>query len=402
MDCGPWNFHDNYWHNPRREFKDLPVGMPQAEAAALSGHNGGYNEAGWKIYNPSGIDVGDGTWWDELGLAGASGFKLAVTFLWENGGSVSTPAPTPTPAPAPPNAATDFVGYVVAGKVGINYAQINWTTTTPTTSQVEWSMGNAAYNNATKVDGSLNYQHSITLVDLSPGNVYYFRARSRDASGKEIIGIDHTLTTQPGKTPALESYSYDAGLTGTTSAAFDQVDINGTRTNNGDWSAPGFQNYRAGAYLRDGRASGQGNLDFNIVAACDSKGNNCAHGRGSGYKAYVQFGLNTGDFVRYGVIHDLGIAPKGAAYFVESRVNGVFKATYGADGSADGGIHHWHISWINGIVRGFWDNNSMPNVPDVAFSTAGTDVAFVGAGRGRGDSLSVSIQRIGFSDGGVQ
>ena len=42
---------------------------PQAQAAHLSGHNGGRDQYNREVANPTGIDLGDGMFWDALGLA---------------------------------------------------------------------------------------------------------------------------------------------------------------------------------------------------------------------------------------------------------------------------------------------------------------------------------------------
>ncbi len=45
-EAGPWNVDDNYWAKtsdpqPRRMFADLPLGVPEAQAAYFDGYNGG-------------------------------------------------------------------------------------------------------------------------------------------------------------------------------------------------------------------------------------------------------------------------------------------------------------------------------------------------------------------------
>lgn len=61
-EVGPWNEDDNYWDaangwNPRRLFKDLPLGKPEAQAAFYNGYNGGKDQFGRKVTNPAGIDL---------------------------------------------------------------------------------------------------------------------------------------------------------------------------------------------------------------------------------------------------------------------------------------------------------------------------------------------------------
>jgi hypothetical protein len=85
-DVGPWNTHDDYWSpsGVREKFKDLPQGTPEAQAASQNGYNSGEDESGRRVTNPAGIDLGDGTFWDGLGMTG-SGW-VDVTFNPTSGG----------------------------------------------------------------------------------------------------------------------------------------------------------------------------------------------------------------------------------------------------------------------------------------------------------------------------
>lgn len=101
-DVGPWNTNDDYW-NVNRRYKDLPVGMPMAQAAFLHGYNGGRDERGRRIQDPNGIDIADGTFWDDLRMTRND--WVDVTFLWlgaDPGPGNAVPIEVPAPAPAPP------------------------------------------------------------------------------------------------------------------------------------------------------------------------------------------------------------------------------------------------------------------------------------------------------------
>ena|GEM_PF-1091452 len=80
-DVGPWNTNDNYWHEPRAMFTDLPLGLPEAQAAYYDGYNGGKDQFGRTVLNPAGIDLADGTFWIDLGMTN-NGW-VDVTFNWE-------------------------------------------------------------------------------------------------------------------------------------------------------------------------------------------------------------------------------------------------------------------------------------------------------------------------------
>ncbi|RZT76935.1 hypothetical protein EV382_0067 [Micromonospora violae] len=85
-DVGPWNTRDDYW-NPssvRENWKNLPQGRPEAQAAYQSGYNGGRDQFGRTVLNPAGIDLADGTFWDGLRLTTNS--WVDVAYLWTGGG----------------------------------------------------------------------------------------------------------------------------------------------------------------------------------------------------------------------------------------------------------------------------------------------------------------------------
>lgn len=79
-DVGPWNTHDDYWNAERETFSDLPQGWPQDHAAYYDGYNNGYAAKGYVTF-PTAVDIGDGAWWDDLGMDGDQG-EVEITFLW--------------------------------------------------------------------------------------------------------------------------------------------------------------------------------------------------------------------------------------------------------------------------------------------------------------------------------
>ncbi|WP_237322756.1 hypothetical protein [Streptomyces sp. JJ36] len=92
-DVGPWNTRDDYW-NPsatREQWKDLPRGLPEAQAAYQDGYNGGRDQYGRQVANPAGIDLADGTFYN-VGL-NDNGW-VTVTYLWTDDGGDTTSFPT--------------------------------------------------------------------------------------------------------------------------------------------------------------------------------------------------------------------------------------------------------------------------------------------------------------------
>jgi hypothetical protein len=104
-DVGPWNTDDNYWSPNRHQYPDLPIGMPQAQAAFFDGHNNGLDEFGRVIRAPNGIDIADGLFWDTLGMTGNDWVEVSFLWLGEDpgpGAAVQEPIPAPPSANSPP------------------------------------------------------------------------------------------------------------------------------------------------------------------------------------------------------------------------------------------------------------------------------------------------------------
>ncbi|GAB3847556.1 hypothetical protein GCM10029963_29220 [Micromonospora andamanensis] len=85
-DVGPWNTRDDYWNLSavRENWKALPQGRPQAQAAYQNGYNGGRDQFGRVVLNPAGIDLADGTFWDGLQLT--TNAWVDVAYLWTGSG----------------------------------------------------------------------------------------------------------------------------------------------------------------------------------------------------------------------------------------------------------------------------------------------------------------------------
>lgn len=85
-DVGPWNTNDDHWNPPehRESWRDLAEGLPQAQAAFTDGYNGGLDQFGRQVGNPAGIDLGDGTFLDGLGLRDNS--WVTASYLWTGSG----------------------------------------------------------------------------------------------------------------------------------------------------------------------------------------------------------------------------------------------------------------------------------------------------------------------------
>lgn len=79
-DVGPYSRRDDFWNPVRRGHPDLEWGWPVDHAAFYEGYNGGWAEKGFVRF-PTAVDVGDGSWIEDLGIVGDQA-ELQVTFLW--------------------------------------------------------------------------------------------------------------------------------------------------------------------------------------------------------------------------------------------------------------------------------------------------------------------------------
>ncbi len=126
-DVGPWNTRDNYWSAKREMWRDLPRGLPQAQAAVEHGYNGGRDQFGRRPNLPNGIDIADGAFWEDLGLTDHA--WVEVTFLWLGDASVVHKEPArPEPAATkggdttPPSARITITQEVRAGQYFLRWS----------------------------------------------------------------------------------------------------------------------------------------------------------------------------------------------------------------------------------------------------------------------------------------
>jgi hypothetical protein len=120
-EIGPWNERDDYW-NPasvRSEFKDLPQGKPEAQAAYQDGYNGKKDDSGRTVQNPAGIDLADGVFWDGLGMSD-NGW-VNVTYLWTGSG----PTGVVSTAGDPMNVRAAASTTAAVKGLAANYAKVN-------------------------------------------------------------------------------------------------------------------------------------------------------------------------------------------------------------------------------------------------------------------------------------
>ena len=90
-DVGPWNIRDDHWSpsRQREQWRDLPQGLPQAQAAFERGYNGGKDGFGRRVSNPAGIDLADGIFWNDLRMRDND--WIGVEYLWLDQEMVAIP-----------------------------------------------------------------------------------------------------------------------------------------------------------------------------------------------------------------------------------------------------------------------------------------------------------------------
>ena len=87
-DVGPWNTKDDYWSVLREQWRELPQGVPEAQAAFHDGHNDGKDGSGRTVANPAGIDLSDALFDSALRLP--DNRQVMVSYLWTGAMPLST------------------------------------------------------------------------------------------------------------------------------------------------------------------------------------------------------------------------------------------------------------------------------------------------------------------------
>ena len=102
---------------------------------------------------------------------------------------------------------------VSSSAVTHNSATISWTTNEPADSQVEYGT-TIAYGQATTLNPALVTAHSQGLSVLTPGTLYHYRVKSRDATGNPAVSEDFTFTTADNTAPVISNVAA-GGITAT-------------------------------------------------------------------------------------------------------------------------------------------------------------------------------------------
>ncbi|MGB9620011.1 MAG: fibronectin type III domain-containing protein, partial [Armatimonadota bacterium] len=165
----------------------------------------------WKVDEGAWSADSSATTAEIAGLAdGSHTFRVAA--VDGAGNADPTPATRNFYIAASPPVMTDVAAAPSQGEV-----VITWTTSIPTTSQVEYGE-DEGYGNTTELDANKVISHRVTITGLQPNTTYHYRAKSSDVCGREVTSGDQTFTT-----PAIPN------LTGSI-LAFPPVAYSGLRT----------------------------------------------------------------------------------------------------------------------------------------------------------------------------
>ena len=104
---------------------------------------------------------------------------------------------------------------VSATSIGQSTATIVWTTDEPADSQVRYGT-TTAYGSTTPLDTTMVTSHSVALSGLSPGTLYHYLVKSKDAAGNLASSADFVFTTASETTPPVISGVSATSITPTT------------------------------------------------------------------------------------------------------------------------------------------------------------------------------------------
>lgn len=139
------------------------------------------------------------------------------------------------------------ISAVSAAAITPSTATIQWTTSSPATSQVDYGTS-TAYGASTTLDATLVTNHSQPLSGLTAATTYHFRVRSTDAQGNTATSPDASFSTAPLSPTTLvgdtaieaqgdnnpagtaEAFLFTATASGTATKLFVYLDSNNTAT----------------------------------------------------------------------------------------------------------------------------------------------------------------------------
>jgi hypothetical protein len=134
-----------------------------------------------------------------------------------------------------PDTTAPVISSVGAADITTHSVKVSWTTDEFADARVEYGT-TTNYSQSTAVDINLVMSHSVTITNLSSDTVYYYRVRSRDASGNLATSDGYSFVTLAGDTApplvgitAPSDASVVAGTVTVAADAWDNVAVAGVR-----------------------------------------------------------------------------------------------------------------------------------------------------------------------------
>ncbi|MBX4200052.1 PQQ-dependent sugar dehydrogenase [Candidatus Parcubacteria bacterium] len=129
--------------------------------------------------------------YSDTGLIPNTSYTYAVKAR-DTSGNVSA---TSSPITATTSAPALSISNIITSGITTSNATINWTTSTSSTSQVNYGV-NSNYGLSSQLDSNPVTQHSQTLSSLNPNTTYHYQVRSVDSFGTQAQSNDLSFTTQ--------------------------------------------------------------------------------------------------------------------------------------------------------------------------------------------------------------
>lgn len=186
-EAGPWNVDDAYWATyadptPRRMFADLPLGVPEAQAAYFNGYNGGKDQFGRTVTAPYGIDLARQVSID-IGLQPGVNDWINVSYMWTagwgSGGGAAAGGGIPAVVVATPLADGSIVHIVESGQ----------------------TLSGIALAYGISLQELLALNHLTMDAVIHPGDELLIRP----AQGTSTLTVEATFSLTPSLTPGLRA-----------------------------------------------------------------------------------------------------------------------------------------------------------------------------------------------------
>lgn len=108
--------------------------------------------------------------------------------------------PTSTPAPSPSDTTPPTISSIATTNITNSSANIQWNLSEGGTGQVEYGT-TVNYGSVSALESGFLTFHSQTISSLTPGTLYHYRIKSKDAANNTDTSEDKTFTTTGGITP---------------------------------------------------------------------------------------------------------------------------------------------------------------------------------------------------------